>query len=162
MGELARGFALLTCFGTALPFMAFVALLSQLVEYRLYAFRMTHVTCRPWPIGAEGIGMWEDIFRVLGSLAVATNIGLAVFVMKPMQQWRVQHQLAAFLVLEHAVVFLLEAIKASIPHEPDDVRRIDAFHSHFIHKVVKHKAYEIPPEEESSMGLIDLSVCRWK
>mmetsp|Transcript_78897 Transcript_78897/g.254863 ORF Transcript_78897/g.254863 Transcript_78897/m.254863 type:complete len:808 (+) Transcript_78897:86-2509(+) len=72
--ELAIGFAMLTCFGIALPAMAVLALLSHIIEYRLLAYRMTNVTCRPFPAGADGIGVWDKIFDAICDLAVIINI----------------------------------------------------------------------------------------
>jgi len=151
--ELVIGFALLTSFSIVLPGMAFVTFVSHLLEYRLLAFRTTHVTCRPWPTGADGIGLWDDILNFLGFVAVTSNIGIAIFVMNPMQMWRLEHQLAAFLILEHALLFIREGIRASIPDEPGDVRRIDNVHSDFLRKVLKRKEYDFE-QDEQSVGLI--------
>ena len=37
---------------------------------------MTSVTCRPMPLGAEGIGAWQAIFENLSIVAIAINAGV--------------------------------------------------------------------------------------
>merc|ERR1719210_880222 len=95
---------------------------------------MTNVTCRPIPDGAEGIGKWQSVFEAIGLVAVAMNVGQAVFVMQPMMGWPLQWQLGAFIVLEHAMLLLKCLINAAIPEEPDDVRRIEDFNERFRHQ----------------------------
>merc|ERR1719414_1537900 len=112
---------------------------------------MTRVTCRPWPTGAEGIGLWQDVFANLSSVAVTMHLAVAVFVMNPMQMWPLQHQLVAFVVLEHAMLFLRGAVRASIPDEPDDVTRIRDLNAHLILKFEKLHSLKIPPEERCNI-----------
>merc|ERR1719414_2625500 len=123
---------------------------------------MTRVTCRPWPTGAEGIGLWQDVFANLSSVAVTMHLAVAVFVMNPMQMWPLEHQLVAFVVLEHAMLFLRGAVRASIPDEPDDVRRIEDFNAHLKNKFVKFHSFKIPLEERCSMKSIDVGICKWQ
>mmetsp|Transcript_14443 Transcript_14443/g.37008 ORF Transcript_14443/g.37008 Transcript_14443/m.37008 type:complete len:869 (-) Transcript_14443:62-2668(-) len=162
--ELAIGFALLTCFGIALPSMAVFALIGHIVEYRLLAFRMTNVTCRPMPFGAEGIGSWQSVFETISVAAVAINVGIAVFVMHPMRDWEVGHQFGAFIFLEHAMLLLRNALNAAIPEEPEDVKRIQDFNAHFKRKVVKYAPLNVPRGEKQHLAGTDitLSACPGK
>mmetsp|Transcript_38072 Transcript_38072/g.100725 ORF Transcript_38072/g.100725 Transcript_38072/m.100725 type:complete len:869 (-) Transcript_38072:66-2672(-) len=138
--ELAIGFALLTCFGIALPVMSVFALVSHIVEYRLLAFRMTNVTCRPMPETADGIGIWSWVFGHIGEVAVAVNVAMAVFEMDPMRHWPFEWQLSAFIFLEHVMVVAQKVVKAVIPHKPWDVERIDAFNNRFTNHVLRRTA----------------------
>merc|ERR1712232_347365 len=127
----AIGFALLTCFGISLPIMAFFALLGHIVEYRLLAYRMTNVTCRPMPEGCEGIGTWQVVFENISLAAIAINVGVAVFNMDPFYQLPWASKLIAFIVLEHAMLALRGFVQVAIPDQPEDVQRIEDFNARF-------------------------------
>jgi len=150
--ELAVGFAMLTCFGIALPAMSVIALISHIIEYRLLAYRMTNVTSRPIPYGAEGIGVWEQIFHTISEAAVIINVGMAVFAMYPMRHWLFRHQLAAFLVLEHCMLLMRKFVISIWDKEPASQRRIDDFNWRFLaslqHTAGKYKPLAIPWREE--------------
>jgi hypothetical protein len=55
--ELTVQFALVTCFSVVLPVLTVLALISNLVEFRLIAWRQCFVVQRTHPEGAEGIGI---------------------------------------------------------------------------------------------------------
>mmetsp|Transcript_42886 Transcript_42886/g.127093 ORF Transcript_42886/g.127093 Transcript_42886/m.127093 type:complete len:859 (-) Transcript_42886:27-2603(-) len=156
--ELAISFALLTCFGVVLPVMALLAFLSKVVEYRLIAFRMVNVTCRPMPLAADGIGTWQRIFENICQLAVAVNVGIAVFVMHPMREWELKNQLLAFLVLEHSFLLIQKAIGTMMSPEPEDVKRCMDFNNHFKTKVVEYQPMTVPPEEQVNLAGEDIFV----
>lgn len=156
--ELAIGFALLSSFGIVAPIMSVIALVSHIVEYRLLAYRMTNITCRPMPLGAEGIGTWQHVFEAISMVAVAINVGLAVFVMHPMRKWPSAHQFAAFIILEHAMLLLQGACRSAIPSEPEDVQRIEDFNAIFKRKYVKHRQISVPEHEKHSMDNVRIGL----
>mmetsp|Transcript_120167 Transcript_120167/g.347240 ORF Transcript_120167/g.347240 Transcript_120167/m.347240 type:complete len:870 (+) Transcript_120167:60-2669(+) len=80
--ELVLGFAVLVCFSTVSPGMSIVAFISQLFEFRLLAYRMTWVTCRPFPAGSEGMGEWLKILDSIIYLAIGMNSLLLVTVLR--------------------------------------------------------------------------------
>lgn len=130
--ELAVGFAMLTCFGVVLPFMGVLAFFSHIVEYRLMAYRMLNVTCRPFPAAADGIGVWADILRNIAALAVVTNVAVAVFAMYPMRDWNFRQQLIAFLVLEHSMLVLRRIVVSFVDKEPALYKRVDDYNTRFV------------------------------
>ncbi|CAE7350293.1 unnamed protein product [Symbiodinium natans] len=52
--EVVTNFALLSMFGVLVPWLAILAVPVNIMVFRLMAFRMTRITCRPLPHGAEG------------------------------------------------------------------------------------------------------------
>jgi len=71
--EVVLGFGVLVCFSIVSPWMAIIGFFSQLIEYRLLAFRMLWVTCRPFPAGSEGISEWLNVLNVI----IYISIGMA-------------------------------------------------------------------------------------
>jgi len=146
--ECAIGYALITCFGILFPLLAAFAFLANLIEYRLLAYRMTHVTCRPVPRGASGIGSWQWVFETISSVAVVANVCLIAFVMRPMRSMSRWHQFGIFIVLEHILLGIRYLLDNVIPECPQDVRRIDDFNAHFKSTMVKYPPLEVPLAEQ--------------
>lgn len=136
--ELAIGFALITCFGLLVPEMAVFAFLSHVVEYRLTAYRMTNVTCRPMPAGSEGIGIWQSVFEVISFIAVISNVGLAVFVLLPFREEPTGYKLWTFLLLEHVMFGLQILMLFVVPAIPRDVKSIED-----LNQVVRKTAFVV-------------------
>lgn len=61
------------------PFLAPIALVAASLEFRLIAYRMTHVTARPYPTPADGIEMWQRLLNLVVVMSALVNAGLAVF-----------------------------------------------------------------------------------
>lgn len=156
--ELAIGFALFTCFGILLPLLSVFALLANLVEYRLLAFRMLHVTSRPMPLSADGIGHWQAVFGVITYIAVMCNVGLAVFVMAPMGTKSPKNQVIVFIFMEHLMLLLKVVVQWTIPDDPSDVKRIEHFNAHFIRNLMHQRQMplHIPPTEKCDFTRVDL------
>jgi len=158
--ECAIGFALITCFGILFPLLAFFAFLANLVEYRLLAYRMTHVTCRPMPNGASGIGTWQFVFESTSTIAVVVNVLLIVFVMYPLRSQSLKSQFFLFIVMEHVLLGIRYLIDIAIPDVPLDVRRIEDFNTHFRRTMVKYPPLSIPEGEryEAEYKKVDLGL----
>lgn len=156
--ELSIGFTLLTCFGIHLPSMSVIALCSHVIEYRLLAYRMAHVTCRPNPEGAEGIGVWQNVFDAVSELAAIINVAIAVFMMDPFRRVPWRERLTYFVVAEHALFFIRKAIRGAISDTPGDVRRIDDFNFQMITLLQKKSRLQVPEEEKYDARSVDISM----
>jgi len=155
--ELAIGYALLTCFGIVQPDVTPIALLSHVVEYRLLAYRMTNITCRPFPLSADGIGSWQTVFEMISMCAVVTNVGLAVTQMYPMRSWPAAQKFVAFVGMEHLLAFMYLVLTYVVPAEPGDVKNIEDFNADF----KRRKAWCAPlpkvPGQPSDVGDLEIS-----
>merc|ERR1712129_24857 len=76
---LVIGYTLIACFCQVQRSMAIIGVFCLIVEYKILAFRMTNVTCRPWPLYGHGIGVWQDILNMASICAITVNVYLAVF-----------------------------------------------------------------------------------
>merc|ERR1719193_1364847 len=114
-------FGLVVCFTVVLPVLTVLAIFSNMLEYRLIAFRQCYVVQRAHPAGAEGIGAWLEFFKLVSYMAIAVNAGLAVFAMLPFKLLPMETKLLLFLGIEHALLFLKLGVEASISDVPKDV-----------------------------------------
>mmetsp|Transcript_53513 Transcript_53513/g.150319 ORF Transcript_53513/g.150319 Transcript_53513/m.150319 type:complete len:907 (-) Transcript_53513:133-2853(-) len=156
--ELVIGFALFTCFGIVLPVMGVMLLVALYVEYRMLAFRMTAVTCRPRPEGAEGIGTWQGILEKISLIAITTNSMIAVFVNEPMCEWSQYWQLLAFVVLEHLGLALHVVLMSTIPKMPPDILRCQDFNSFFQTQMIKKKPFVVAAKDRTVNADIDIGL----
>jgi hypothetical protein len=110
---LAMGFVMM--FSVALPVMATLSLISNMIELRFLAFRMMNVMQRSEPRGQEGIGAWEGIIRTVSYVAVIANTGMACFVMHPIKDKPLAVRLALFIVVEHVAYGSMFIIQSALP-----------------------------------------------
>ncbi|CAF3746759.1 unnamed protein product [Adineta steineri] len=71
--ELVIQFGFVTLFAVAFPLAPLFALINNLVELRLDAWKLLTRYKRPIPFKAADIGIWSDIFSGVSYLAVLTN-----------------------------------------------------------------------------------------
>eukprot|EP00929_Paragymnodinium_shiwhaense_P111758 TRINITY_DN80047_c0_g1_i1.p1 TRINITY_DN80047_c0_g1~~TRINITY_DN80047_c0_g1_i1.p1 ORF type:complete len:814 (+),score=163.95 TRINITY_DN80047_c0_g1_i1:119-2560(+) len=113
-------FSILVCFGMMLPGICFIGFLTTMVQYRLYAYRMVNITCRPFPDAAEDIGVWQRILEVI-----------------------CQASRLAFIFLEHFFLILQVVVGVIVPSQPEDVDLIEQINESF-------KASMMPKKEATA------------
>lgn len=143
--ELAIAYALVICFGIATPIITLWAFLGSLVEYRLLAYRMTNVTCRPHPVPTTGIGAWSTIFKAISFLAVGINVAYAVVVMYPARRFELFTQFQIFILFEHVAICIKVALEALIPDMPSDVMRINSYNAFFLRASITRRPLQGAP-----------------
>jgi len=79
--EVVLSFSVLVCFAVVSPTMAMFGFVAACVEYRLLAFRMLWVTCRPFPAESEGMDEWLSILDAVLFIATGMNSLLLVTVL---------------------------------------------------------------------------------
>jgi len=156
--DLAIGFALLTFFGQVKPWIALLGFVCHMIEYRLLAYRMTHVTCRPMPRGSEGIGCWQSVFETISQCAITINVGLGVFVMDPIASKSFGEKLIYFIVAQNGLSALRAFVGIMIPDEPEDVVRIEDENNLFRQRTLKRPKVEVSKEETQSYEGLDIGL----
>jgi len=110
---LALGFVMM--FSVALPVMATLSLVTNLMEMKFLAYRMMNVQQRAEPRGQEGIGAWAGIIKTVSYVAVIANAGMAVFVMHPIKDKKLEAKLAIFILIEHIAFGVIFIIQSAMP-----------------------------------------------
>lgn len=77
--EMIVQFGYVSMFVVAYPLVPLLALVSNIFEQRIDAFKMLHQMKRPDPVAAAGIGTWLDVLEVLSRVAVISNIAVVMF-----------------------------------------------------------------------------------
>merc|ERR1712166_445251 len=115
--ELVLSLGFVMMFSVALPVMASLSLVTNLIEMKFLAYRMMNVQQRSEPRGQEGIGAWAGIIKTVSYVAVMANAGMAVFVMHPIKDLILWKKLSVFVVVEHIAFFSMAVIQGSIPDQ---------------------------------------------
>ena len=78
-GEMVIQFGYCTMFVAAFPLAPILALVNNVIELRVDAWKLCQVHRRPFPVGAEDIGTWYSFLELMSTLAVITNMALFAF-----------------------------------------------------------------------------------
>jgi len=117
--ELILALGFLMMFTTIVPIMPLIALLSNLIQLRLFAFRLSYASQRPNPKGQEGFGAWADIVQFIMFVGVICNVGIGVFVLKPFRTYDMGTKLVYFVVAEHLCILGKLCISNMVPAVAD-------------------------------------------
>lgn len=71
-------YGFLTLFVAAFPLAPFFALINNILEIRLDAYKFLATYRRPMPARARDLGVWYRILDVISHIAVLTNVSLFV------------------------------------------------------------------------------------
>merc|ERR1712196_458588 len=115
--ELVLSMDFVMMFSVVMPSMAPLALVSNMLELRLLAYRASFVHKRPYPRGQEGLGSWKSIIDIIRTVAVMCNVGLAVFKLPVFQEYRLSTKMILFVCAEHLMLMLQAAVGAIIPEK---------------------------------------------
>jgi len=123
--EMAVQFGHVTLFVSAFPLSPLCALVNNLTEIRLDAFKLLSNCARPTPKSANSIGAWETVLQAIAVLAVFTNVGTVVFTSSQVEELlpgcTFSTKLIIFLVAEQAILLTLWLVETQTPDVPEDV-----------------------------------------
>ena len=114
-------------FSSVYPLAAVLALINNLVEIRMDAWKLCKFTRKPTPRGVRDIGAWYDAFSITSAVSVATNCALLAmdvdlraafdFGLTDLK-W-----VLLFVALEHVFLVIRLAIEKLIPDVSNNVKR---------------------------------------
>jgi hypothetical protein len=142
-------------FAPAFPLASALLWLSFYFELRTDAYKMVCNTRRPAYMGAEDIGAWQTVLRMLAALGVLTNLGLAGMTDTTLKRILPFHFLGLIevnesnkvlflVVLEHLLLLTQYCVLTIIPDVPEDI----AIESARQQKFAKLPDEKPPPPEE--------------
>ncbi|CAM9132883.1 unnamed protein product [Phaeothamnion confervicola] len=120
-------FGYVTFFSLAFPLAPLLALINNLLQTRVDAYKLCRTRRRPVAQKAGGIGVWDNVLELMTVIAVMTNCALVG--VTSTQLWRLmpglsmQGRFLFIVVVEHVLLFLKYWLEASVPRVPDKVRR---------------------------------------
>ncbi|XP_055597041.1 anoctamin-10 isoform X2 [Uranotaenia lowii] len=123
--ELYIQFGYVVLFSSVAPMTAFWAILNNVIEIRLDAYKLSHFFKRPYARRTKNIGAWQLAFETLAVISIMTNCGI-LYLSPQMREMAsgVSSEIytIAFLVIEHVLLGLTWFIYKAIPDTPQWVR----------------------------------------
>ena len=72
--DISVQFGYVTFFSVAFPLVPLLCLLANVVKIRADAYRLCHLTRRPSPRRASGIGVWLEVQRTMARVALLRTV----------------------------------------------------------------------------------------
>jgi hypothetical protein len=151
--EYAILFGFLVCFSMISPFVAVIAFISSMIQYRLVAFRTVNVTCRPYPEVMHGIGVWQDIFGYITKLGLLINVALICCVLPPVRDYTLVSKCSVAIVLQHGLLVLHVCVGFCIPSEPQDVTIIRDINTSFCSSQTPKVLHDVKADKADYSGV---------
>lgn len=120
--EIIIDYGYVTMFSSAFPPVAFLALFVNIFEVRVDAFKLCHLTRRPYPAPANSLGEWERIIYFISVLGTLTNTGIVVFTSDIFHLNTYKEKMLYFLVIEHTLLLIKIIVARIIPDMPSRVK----------------------------------------
>jgi hypothetical protein len=119
--ELIIQFGFVVLFVVVFPAAPILALLNNVIEFRLDASKLMSFTRRPHPKGTYDMGTWYGILNTISWAMVVSNTALIVF--SSIQARKIDSDLrwVTFVVVEHVLVGVKILIEFFVPDVPPDV-----------------------------------------
>ena len=131
-------FGFFSMFAAAFPISGLVALVSNLFEIRIDAFKFCNLMQRPRYHGAKTIGIFYPILQFVGLAAVITNsliIGVVSDQLNTVYELDETSRIWAIVAAEHLILLAKIIIMWAIPDIPEGVRKgiaIQRFHQRIL------------------------------
>lgn len=119
--EMVCQYGYVVMFSSAFPLISVLALVEILLEIRVDAWKLCHLTRRPFPQRAETIGIWYTILQIVSFMGITTNVALTMFGSDTFTT-DTDDRWLWFLVFEHAFIVVKLVIAMVIPDEPTMVK----------------------------------------
>jgi len=108
-------------FVVVFPAAPILALLNNVIEFRLDASKLMSFTRRPHPKGTFDMGTWYGILNLLSWAMVVSNTALIVFASNQSRKIASDLQWVTFVVVEHILIGIKLLIEFFVPDVPADV-----------------------------------------
>lgn len=119
--EMVCQYGYVVMFSSAFPVISLFALVEILIEIRVDAWKLCHLTRRPFPQRAESIGIWYSILQIVSFMGITTNVALTLFG-TDMFTTDMNQRWLWFLTFEHCFIVLKLVLAMVIPDEPSTVK----------------------------------------
>ncbi|CAM9391551.1 unnamed protein product [Discosporangium mesarthrocarpum] len=120
-------FGYVTLFSAAFPLAPLLAMINNLIQTRVDAYKLCKTRRRPIAVKSSGIGVWDNVLELMTVVAVITNCALVGATSS--QLWRLipgastTEKFLLIVALEHLILFIKYWVKTAVPRVPLKVQR---------------------------------------
>lgn len=123
--EMYIQFGYVVLFAAISPFAALAALINNIIEIRIDAYKLCCVYKRPFAKRAKNTGAWQMAFGILLIMSIVTNCGL-LYLQPEIREYSAtksrEEILLAFVIAEHLLLGIAWALNKAIPDRPWSIR----------------------------------------
>lgn len=136
--EIIIQFGYVVLFVAAFPLAPLLGLLNNIVEIRLDSHKITKMTRQPHPAGARDIGHWLHCLEIMAWMSIFSNV--LIVTLYPTKHGLLDfedpfQQIAAFVLFEHALLFMKAVLAYIIPDFPEHIKQ------HVSRQTLIHEVY---------------------
>jgi len=121
--ELIIDYGYVVMFSAAFPIVPLIALMNNMVEVRVDAYKLCHLMRRPYPAPGNNIGEWEGIVRTISVIGALTNTSIMIFTANIFGLSDFAEKWTYFMVIEHILLIFKFLISRQVPDMPGDAKR---------------------------------------
>jgi hypothetical protein len=119
--ELIIQFGFVVLFVVVFPAAPILALLNNVIEFRLDASKLMSFTRRPHPKGTFDMGTWYGILNLISWVMVVSNTALIIFSSSQARAIDSDLRWVSFVIVEHILIGIKLLIEFFVPDVPTDV-----------------------------------------
>jgi len=144
-------FGYLALFVSALPIASLFTLITNYVSSKALTWKMLVLYQRPIPIGAQDIGVWQEIMQTIAIISILTNGALICFTMDVLDRYTPHTRTWIYIVFMWSVGLIQQGIFVAVPDVPLEVviqlQRQEFIVSKLIHRTPDENEEEIDLQE---------------
>jgi len=131
--EVILSFSVICCFSIVSPSMLIIGFIAQVFEYRLLVYRMTWITCRPFPSRAEGLSEWFLILDVVLYIAICMNSLLLICVLRTdLDHLGAMEKLIVVVIITLTLIAIKVLLRISLHEQPREIQEAIDQNNEFI------------------------------
>jgi hypothetical protein len=141
--EMVIQYGFVSLFVCAFPLTPMLAMINNMLEIHVDAFKICVNRKRPKPQPADSTGMWAYFMAVQSTCAVVTNLALVCFTTKLLDEYTLAMKLFIFVLFEHVLLLAKGLVQEIVPDVPEEVALLGARQSHLCNKLFRGLVMEV-------------------
>jgi len=142
--EMVLQYGVLCFFLLAFPPCPMLALIQNLMEIRVDAFKYCRLTQRPDCDVAENISMWESLMATIGWVSIIINPAIICFTSKALEDYDTVEKWTFFLCFEQILVLIKLTVNYYITPNPDWLKEVTKRQQFITNKYLRGSAAQGP------------------
>ena len=141
-------FGYLALFVTALPIASLFTIIINYISSKTLTWKLLVLYQRPIPVGAQDIGVWQEIMQTIASISILTNGALVCYTMDVLDGYTPHTRAWIYIIFMWTIGLLQQGIGLAIPDVPFEVQTQLKRQEFIVSKLIDHLPDEIEEEIE--------------
>jgi hypothetical protein len=110
--------------------------------------KLCYLTRRPYPEGAESIGIWYSIIQIVSYIGAITNAAIIIFTADVFDIEDTATKWLLFLAFEHSLLLIKWIVAAYIPDTPNIVKEGKIWSNRLVNEKLYNKLTDVDKERK--------------